>query len=71
MTIPELDPTIKEISTIYNFKIKYDEDLKRWDIESNRRDSNFYWNSTYEKFIFFENLKTFFFDQAFYMFRLQ
>lgn len=65
-SINTLSPILKEVAEAYDFEIKYDEELERWVImdKEKQQDYGFYWDSSYDKENFFDELKKFFIDQG-------
>ena len=56
----DLDPVIREVAEAYKFEIKYCDVLDRWSVQ----DENFYWDDSYSKENFFEELRQTFIDEG-------
>lgn len=62
MTIQDLDPTIKEVAEAYRLNIKVDTIVNQIAIESDysKGDYHFYWDTSYSKQDFFNDLRDYF-----------
>lgn len=65
-SVNTLSPTLKEVAEAYDFEIKYDEELEKWIImdKGKQQEYGFFWDSSYDKENFFDELKKFFIDQG-------